>query len=71
MMTITKNPIKQEICVQIDRDGICVQYIIAVTDTDKYTLEETALLAEGIKTDIIDNIIILEDMEDGEEDDIL
>lgn len=70
MMTITKNPIKQEICVQIDRDGICVQYIIAVTDTDKYTLEETALLAEGIKADIIDNIIILEDMEDGEEDDV-
>lgn len=61
-----KNPITQDMSFRVDVEGIQVQCIITVTNEKKYPFEKMARLAEYIKTDIKEDITLLE-YEDVEE----
>lgn len=66
MSHLFTNPITQEISFRVDAEGIQVQCIITVTNEKKYPFEKMARLAEYIKTDIKDDITLL----DGNEEEV-
>ena len=63
------NPIKQDISFRVDVEGLQVQCVITVTDEKKYPFEKMAVLARYIRTDVEDDITLINGNE--EEDDTL
>jgi len=69
MSQLYGNPITQAISFRVDAEGIHVHCIIEVTDEKKYPFDKMAALARYIRTDIEDDIVLLDGNE--EEDDTL
>ena len=69
MSQLYSNPITQAINFRVDAEGIHVHCIIEVTDEKKYPFDKLAALARYIRTDIEDDIVLLDGNE--EEDDTL
>jgi hypothetical protein len=69
MSQLYKNPITQDISFRVDVEGIQVQCIISVTAEKKYPFERMARIAECIKMDIKDDLILLKYEEVEEETD--
>jgi len=69
MSQLYSNPITQAINFRVDAEGIHVHCIIEVTDEKKYPFDKMAALARYIRTDIEDDIVLLDGNE--EEDDTL
>lgn len=69
MSQFYSNPITQAINFRVDADGIHIHGIIEVTDEKKYPFEKMAALARYIKTDIEDDITLINGNE--EENDVL
>ncbi len=65
-----KNPITQDMSFRVDAEGIHIQCMITVEDEKKYPFEKVAALARYIKTDIEDDITLLDGNEE-EPDDVL
>lgn len=62
------NPIKQDISFRVDAEGLQIQCVITVTDEKKYPFETMAALARYIKTDIKDDITLLDGNEEEPDD---
>lgn len=71
MSQLFKDQITQAINFHVDAEGIQVQCLITVTDEEKYPFEKMALLARYIKTDIEDDITLLDEEVEEEPDDTL
>jgi len=69
MSQLYSNPITQAINFRVDAEGIHVHCIIEVTDEKKYPFDKMAALARYIRTDIEDDITLINGNE--EEDDTL
>jgi len=68
MSQFFKNPITQDISFRVDAEGIHIQCVIMVEDEKKYPFEKMAQLAEYIKTDIEDDITLLDGNEEEPDD---
>jgi len=62
------NPIKQDISFRVDVEGLQVQCVITVTDEKKYPFDKMAALARYIRTDIEDDIVLLDGNEEEPDD---
>ena len=68
MSQLFTNPITQEMSFRVDAEGIQVQCIITVTDEKKYPFDKMAALARYIRTDIEDDIVLLDGNEEEPDD---
>lgn len=62
------NPITQAINFRVDAEGIHVHCTIEVTDEKKYPFDKMAALARYIRTDIEDDIVLLDGNEEEPDD---
>lgn len=68
MSQLYSNPITQAINFRVDVEGLQVHCIIEVTDEKKYPFEKMAALARYIRTDIEDDIVLLDGNEEEPDD---
>jgi len=68
MSQLYSNPITQAINFRVDAEGIHVHCIIEVTDEKKYPFDKMAALARYIRTDIEDDIVLLDGNEEEPDD---